>query len=193
MSREQLEHLVRFFRLLADPTRLRIVGLLGQGEHGVEELAAILALKPPTISHHLSRLSAEGLVSVRPEGNRRWYRLDEAALRKLAKRLMKPDTLTSAAGDVSERTYAERVLGHFLVDGRLTTIPAQRKKRNIVLEYLAGLFERGREYSEKQVSERIAEVHEDFATLRRELIMSRLMKREDGRYRRTERDVCYEP
>jgi len=193
MPQDHAEQLVQFFRLLADPTRLRIVGLLAQGEHGVEELATILALKPPTISHHLARLSKAGLVDVRPDGTRRWYKLDEGALRKMAKRLMKPETLTSAASDVSEKTYAERVLSHFLVEGRLKTIPAQRKKRNIILEFLAGRFARGREYSEKQVSERIAEVHEDFATLRRELIMARLMTRKAGRYRRTDRDVCYEP
>ena len=69
-------------------------------------------------------------------------------------------------------------------DGRLRTIPSQRKKRLIVLERLAEAFEPGRAYSEREVNLTIADFHDDFCTLRREMVDEHLMSREDGRYRR---------
>ena len=58
----QDEKFVIFFKALADGTRLKIIGLLAQHAYSVEELAALLNLRPSTISHHLSRLAAAGLV-----------------------------------------------------------------------------------------------------------------------------------
>ena len=62
------EELVNFFKALADPSRLKIVGLLAQQPYSVEELAALLQLKPSTVSHHLARLSEAGLVSAKVDG-----------------------------------------------------------------------------------------------------------------------------
>ncbi len=59
--------LVAFFKALADANRLKIVGLLARQPYSVEELAALLDLKPSTVSHHLSRLAEVGLVSARAE------------------------------------------------------------------------------------------------------------------------------
>ena len=67
--------LVVFFKALADANRLKIVGLLARREYSVEELAALLNLKAPTISHHLSKLAEAGLVSARAEGYYSIYRL----------------------------------------------------------------------------------------------------------------------
>ena len=74
--------LVAFFKALADSNRLKIVGLLAQQPYSVEELAALLELKPPTVSHHLSKLAEVGLVSARAEGYYSVYQLEEAALLK---------------------------------------------------------------------------------------------------------------
>jgi len=43
------------------PTGLKIIGLLAQRSYSVEELAALLDLKAPTVSHHLSKLAQAGL------------------------------------------------------------------------------------------------------------------------------------
>ena len=56
------EELVTFFKALADSNRLKIVGLLAEKPYSVEELAALLDLKPSTISHHLARLSEAGVI-----------------------------------------------------------------------------------------------------------------------------------
>jgi hypothetical protein len=67
-------------------------------------------------------------------------------------------------------------------DGSLKTIPAQRKKLEAILRYVAKAFEPGKRYSEKQVNEILGKYHEDTASLRRELVGYGLMKREGGDY-----------
>ena len=56
------EKLLGFFKAMADESRLRIIGLLAHRERSVQELAAALDLKEPTVSHHLAILKAQGLV-----------------------------------------------------------------------------------------------------------------------------------
>lgn len=68
--------------------------------------------------------------------------------------------------------------------GRLKAIPTQRAKRRAVLERLVELFERERDYSEREVNAILREVHEDVAFIRREFIGERLMTRAKGVYRR---------
>ncbi|MBV6395904.1 MAG: hypothetical protein HFACDABA_01491 [Anaerolineales bacterium] len=65
-------------------------------------------------------------------------------------------------------------------DGSLKTIPAQRKKLEAVLRYVATAFETDKRYSEKRVNEILKGYHEDTATLRRELVGYGLLKREGG-------------
>jgi len=68
--------------------------------------------------------------------------------------------------------------------GRLLTIPAQRKKREMLLQRLAQEFTPDRDYTERDVNPILVEFHDDVATLRRELVGYRLMKRSGGIYRR---------
>ena len=84
------EALLGFFKAMADESRLRIIGLLAQRENSVQELAAALNLKEPTVSHHLAILKAQGLVTVRAEGTTRWHSLDRDALEGLSKRMLQP-------------------------------------------------------------------------------------------------------
>ncbi|HMO19713.1 MAG TPA: DUF2087 domain-containing protein, partial [Candidatus Melainabacteria bacterium] len=51
-----------------------------------------------------------------------------------------------------------------------------------ILRYLAEQFDRRQKYSEKEVNQIIGRYHEDFATLRRELVGASLMKRKAGEY-----------
>jgi hypothetical protein len=81
----------------------------------------------------------------------------------------------------------EEILARFVVDGRLKTVPAAEKKRLIVLKWLATLFEPAQTYSEKEVSETLRAVHEDFASLRRYLVDYGLMVRANGIYRLVDR------
>jgi hypothetical protein len=80
------------------------------------------------------------------------------------------------------RSTNEQVLGTFVEAGRLTAIPAQRKKRMVVLGWLAEEFQPGRRYEESEVNAIIARRHPDFATLRRFLIDEELLQRSRGAY-----------
>ena len=182
------EELVTFFKALADASRLKIVGLLAQRPYSVEELAALLDLKPSTISHHLSRLAEAGLVNARAEGDYSVYQLDQAALQASARSLFSAEQMTAAAENVDLDAYDRKVLADFsLPDGRLKEIPAQRKKLDIILRHIARTFEPGRKYPEKQVNEILARFHADTATLRRELVGSGLVARQSGQYWRVEK------
>ncbi len=175
------EELVIFFKALADANRLKIVGLLAQQGYSVEELAALLDLKPPTVSHHLSRLAEAGLVTARAEGYYSIYQLDRDALEAAARGLFSRSKWLPLPGmwiwmPITARCWpisAYRM-------GRLKEIPAQRRKLEVVLRHVVKTFEPGVKYSEKQVNQKLARFHEDTATLRRELVGYGLMKREAG-------------
>ena len=182
------EELVTFFKALADASRLKIVGLLAQRPYSVEELAALLDLKPSTISHHLSKLAEAGLVSARAEGYYSVYQLDQAALRETTRSLFSAEQMTLAAENVDLDAYDRKVLADFsLPDGHLKEIPAQRKKLDIILRHVAQSFDPALKYGEKEVNTILSRFHADTATLRRELVGSGLMERKSGEYWRIER------
>jgi DNA-binding transcriptional ArsR family regulator len=63
------------FEVLAEPSRRRILDLLRDGERPVGDLVEHLALSQPAVSKHLRVLKQAGLVEVRPEAQRRLYRI----------------------------------------------------------------------------------------------------------------------
>lgn len=179
---ERAETLLNFFKALADANRLKIVGLLARQELSVEQLAAILDLRPSTVSHHLARLAELGLVSARAESYYNIYRLETNVLESLAQELLSGEVLQEVAADVDLDAYDARVVKNYtLPDGRLKTLPTQLKKMQAILRYVAQAFEPGVRYSEKQVNDILGRFHEDVASLRRELVEAGMMAREvDG-------------
>jgi biotin operon repressor len=179
--------LAAFFRALSDVSRLKIAGLLAEGPLSGEQLAAMLGLRPSTISHHLGRLAKAGLVSARAEGYYSVYSFDASALEAMARQLLSPETLPTAAALADRSGYDRKVLGDFLYpNGRLKSIPAQHKKLLVVLRHLAASFEPDKRYWERQVNEILGRFHADTATLRRELVGAGFLAREAGQYWRTE-------
>ena len=63
------------FEVLAEPTRRSILDLLRERERSVGELVESLTISQPGVSKHLRVLRQAGLVSVRIDAQRRWYRL----------------------------------------------------------------------------------------------------------------------
>jgi predicted transcriptional regulator len=173
------DELVAFFKALADANRLKIVGLLAQQSYSVEQLAAILDLRPSTISHHLSRLADVGLVTARAEGYYNLYQLEEQKLKE-TRLLFSKEDLSTVVEDVDLDAYDRKVIENYsLPDGRLKTIPPQRKKLEAILRYVVQAFEMEKRYSEKQVNAILSRYHEDTASLRRELIGFGLLQRTD--------------
>jgi DNA-binding transcriptional ArsR family regulator len=68
------------FEVLAEPRRREILDLLRDGERLVGDLVDRLELAQPTVSKHLKALRSAGLVEVRQDAQRRWYRLRPAPL-----------------------------------------------------------------------------------------------------------------
>ncbi len=67
------------FRAFADPTRLRILNLLAEGEACVCDLCSVLDETQPKVSRHLAYLRRAGLVDVRQEGKWKHYRIKRDA------------------------------------------------------------------------------------------------------------------
>lgn len=176
------EQLLGFFKALADANRLKIVGLLAKEEElTVEELAALLDVRPSTVSHHLSRLAEAGLVSARAEGYYSVYRLETAALEAQARQLLSREALEAQVEDVDLNAYDRKVVENFLgPDGRFRALPSQQKKYMAVLRYILQAFEPGRRYAEREVNDVIARYHEDTAGIRRGFIEYGMMAREGG-------------
>lgn len=184
MNNDQ-DALLTFLKVLSDMSRLRILGVLATRNASVEELAAALNLKPPTVSHHLSRLRDVDLVQMSAEGNTHIYQLRAENLRQFS-HLLTPEHLSGLAAPIPEDAWERKVLRDFLNGEELKEIPASRKKRVVILKWLANQFEWNVRYKESEVNAIIKRHHPDYATLRRELIGYQLLARSQGIYWRIE-------
>jgi hypothetical protein len=187
MPEPDVAALLAFFKAMANESRLRIVGLLSDRERSVQELAGLLELKEPTVSHHLAALKRLGLVSVRAEGVVHWHRLRPEALTEFSRAMFDPDTVPALARPPT-KSKEERVLAAFVgPDGAFTRLPASRGKRWVLLSRLAEEFEEDRRYREAEVNEILQRRHWDSATMRREMVGWRMLARDKGVYWRLPR------
>jgi DNA-binding transcriptional ArsR family regulator len=72
-----VESIAEVFRLLGDPTRVRLVDALTHGERCVGDLASLVDLSESAVSHQLRLLRAARLVRVRRSGRSAYYALDD--------------------------------------------------------------------------------------------------------------------
>jgi DNA-binding HxlR family transcriptional regulator len=178
---ENLEARANIFKALGHPVRLLIINLIKLKPRHGEELAAILRLKPATISHHLTKLTDAGLVKAQKDQYYQTYSLVSTHLNLSLGELVHLPQPALESG-TEQDAYRQKVLKTFFRHGRLTQFPAQLKKRIIILEKIAEAFEPEREYTEKEVNFILLDYNEDVASLRRGLIEQNLMTREKGIY-----------
>ncbi|HLC06085.1 MAG TPA: metalloregulator ArsR/SmtB family transcription factor [Anaerolineales bacterium] len=100
------ERLLLVFKALAEANRLKILGLLSQNPHTGEQLAALLDLKPSTISHHLARLRHANLVRAEAESYYSVYHLEADSLEAIARQLTSRETLAGLANAADRDAYA---------------------------------------------------------------------------------------
>ena len=189
-------------RALVDANRIRIVARVSGRPATVEELALELRQPVPSVARQVEVLIAAGLVE--RTGDRsdnlraRFDRVGELARGLAALEADGGGGGLDGAWPHDGESFAQtvermgatpddvRVLQSFLVDGRLDTIPAQHRKRQVVLRFLLErVFTEDRDYPEKEVNQRLALFHPDVAALRRYLVDDRYVTREAGIYRRT--------
>jgi len=178
---DQIGELVAFFKALAEPSRLRIIGLLAQRPQSVEQLASALRLGESTVSHHLARLASAGLVSARAEGYYSIYALHTGALGAMARKILHEDELPTLAAGIDADAFDRKVLATFADErGRIRAFPAQEKKFLVILRHILREFEPGVRYPEKKVNQILSRFSADTATLRRALVEHGMMAREGG-------------
>jgi predicted transcriptional regulator len=183
MESSQLQTLLRFFKGLSNESRLKLLGLVAERERNVTQLAALLNITEPTVSHHLAKLQALDLVHMRAQGTTHYYSLKADTLQQLNKALLSPSQMATLTDTVEgSDAWENKVLRSYLVDERLTKIPDTRKKREVILKWLATQFTPEVRYPERELNAIIKRYHADCATLRREMIGYKLMQRERGVY-----------
>ena len=188
-ANQSLDQRAGLFKALGHPARLLILNLIRLKPRHGEELAAILKLQPATISHHLGKLSAAGLVNAQKDQYYQTYSLVNGALDPSLRDLIDLSE-PSIADNVEADAYTKKVLRTFFKRGRLVQIPAQLKKRLVVLRHIVQEFEPERRYSEQEVNQMLVDYHEDVASLRRGMIELGLMQREKGMYWRVREEVA---
>jgi DNA-binding transcriptional ArsR family regulator len=178
---EHFEQFERFFKVLGEPQRLRIVGLLAQSPHTVEQIAKSLKLGVSTVSHHLSRLSDADLVSAKAEGYYSVYRLNAGVLREMARTLLQQAEKPTISEEDVPDAFERKVLATFTgPDGRINSFPTQEKKYLVLVRHVLNAFEPGVRYTEKRVNQILKNYNEDTARLRRSLVEHGYMAREGG-------------
>lgn len=178
----QLNRIVAFHKTMGDPTRIRIVNLLAKGPLHGQAIAGKLGLTPPTITHHLNKLKDINLVYQRRDKNTIYFYLNESVLQHQAKALVQMIEEEEGVTLMTNEETAKIIKNFFAADGTLKSIPAQRKKKLIILEHLMNGFKIGEKYEEKEVNDYIKKFHADYATIRREFIINQYMYRENGIY-----------
>ena len=98
------------FKALADPTRLRLINLIGDDEICVCFFVEVLKINQPKISRHLAYLKRAGVVAARREGKWMHYRLIEPA-DPFAARIFREvrSWLGHNAGMISDRTRLQKI------------------------------------------------------------------------------------
>ena len=175
---------IKLFKCLADKSRLQILKSLIQEDMYVERLAERLGLTPATISFHLKKLEDANAVTSYKEQYYTIYTLKKEVFMTSIIDIIKEESDEAREQQEREEAYRQKVITSFFEYGKLKTIPAQRKKKLIILEEIAKNFEPDRTYTEQEVNETIQRYHEDYCTLRRDMISEKMMKREGTNYQR---------
>lgn len=175
---------IGLFKCLADKSRLQILKSLMQEDMYVERLAERLNLTPATISFHLKKLEEAGVVTSRKEQYYTMYSICRQIFETKIIDILREESTEAKLQRERDELYRKKVIESFFEYGKLKSIPSQRKKERIILEEIAKAFEPGKEYSEREVNIIIADYHDDFCTIRRDMISEGLLERNQMVYRR---------
>jgi hypothetical protein len=162
--------------LLADDDRRQVFAALTLGATGLDDVVQATGLTAERTGKALARLVDGGLVVAGDEGS---LVVLGAAFQRAARQALARPSREEHAGEPDDR---RKVLDVFVRDGRITSLPASRSKRLVVLDWLAQDFEPGQRYSETRVNAILERRHPDVATLRRYLVDDDLLDRDSGEY-----------
>ena len=111
------------FKQLSDPTRVRIFWLLSHREECVINLAALLEMSSPAVSHHLRSLTESGLLVSRRDGKEVYYKAADTAqirmLHEIVEQVMEiacPERTVELTANLSERVTIEELSRKYLMN-----------------------------------------------------------------------------
>jgi biotin operon repressor len=191
MENQPSIEILDMLKALADESRLALLQLLSQSERSVGDLAELIGLGEPTVSHHLARLREAGLVTLRMAGNQRFYRVNTTGLARfkqfaaeIERVPLKPEAPASDDSWIAALGWDaadQQVLREHTTNGKITRLPTKQKKTIVILRWLATLFKPETLYSEAEVNLILKAVYaEDFVSLRRDLVDFGYLRRERG-------------
>ena len=173
---------IRLFKCLADKSRLQILKSLAIEDMYVERLAERLGLTASTISFHLKKLSDAGAVTAYKNQYYMMYSLNKESFQTSILEILQQESDEAQKQAQRDADYRQRVIDAFFEYGKLKSIPTQLKKERIVLEVIAEAFDFNRMYSEREVNIIIADFHDDFCAIRRDMVSGRLLGRSGMEY-----------
>ena len=172
------------FKCLADKSRIQILKSLIEEEMYVERLSERLNLTPATISFHLKKLVDAGAVKSRKEQYYTIYSINDDVFNVSILDILREKSEEKDLQAERDEAYRKKVIDSFFEYGKLKSIPTQLKKERIVLEEIAKAFEADRSYTEREVNIIIADYHDDFCTLRRDMVAEKLLIRDKNQYKK---------
>ena len=169
---------IEILKILADSTRLKVLGILAKEDCYIEKIASSLGITPATVCYHLKRMEKAGIVRCSRSQFYILYSLNKEMFNMTLGEFIMP-----READEEER-YKRAVLNSFFKLGKLVSVPVQQKKREIVLLEIAKAFDIDKEYKEADVNSIIKGYNDDYCTIRRELIAFKIFERVNGSYKR---------
>jgi len=173
---------IGIMKALADSSRLMLINALMGTPQCVEELASRCGLAASTVSFHLRKLEQARLVQKKKEQYYAIYSVNERVFGQTIRDLTTFWNIDTFVQEERIERYRQHVIRSFFRGEKLVRLPAQRKKRLIILNEFAKRFRQGETYDETTVNTVIARSFADYCTIRRELIEERFMKRKDHMY-----------
>jgi hypothetical protein len=167
---DALQPLMALATAMLDTHRLRIAGVLVNGPASRMELEQATGIPQRDLLRHLDSLQSFGIVKLQDPSPRdpdhySPYELNAATFRAARQALGKYKGVRKRPSDSRELT-----LETFMPDGKLTALPIKQAQLLIILDAIAPSFDPEKRYSEREVNAILADIVDDFATLRRSLV-----------------------
>ena len=174
----------RLVAVLADNAKLRVFAALVLAEGGLTlaEAAEAAGVREGEAHRALANLSELGLA--RPVAENGYLATPDVFRSSLSELARRRDEAAAKAFSTTDPARVSVLLGCFR-EGRLVYLPEKFGKRQIVLEEVAQSFEPGVRYAEAEVNLVLRDLYPDYAALRRYLVDSAFLSREDGFYWRS--------
>jgi hypothetical protein len=161
--------------LLADGHRRRLIALLDEADHTVDELIASVDAPPRTTLEHLARLEAARVIDHR-DG---LYKFDA----NLFAQSVRDAAITRLGALNDKHTQLAR---RFLYRNRLVAMPSEPSAVKVFLDLIVEDFQVGEIYSEREANTILYGWYGDWALLRRLLVDHGYLQRDHGNYWRTD-------